>query len=319
MYAQKKIALVIPAYNEERLIQPTLKEAPSLIDSIYVVDDCSTDNMPAVVRDLAKQDSRINLIQHTVNSGPGRAIINGYKKAFADGADIVVVVGGDYQMPYEQVSNLLDPIVLDQADYTKGNRFMVSEGLWEVVPASMPKLRLAGNMIITILTKFASGYYKVADVVDGFTAISKNAYQRINWNEAWGGYGYPMDFLIRLNAKGLRVRDVPRRPIYIAGERQSQIKGVSYALKVSPMLLKGFFWRLWNKYVLWDFHPVFLFFMAGLLMLPLGLLFGVYLIWSQWAGYGVSGPRAVLCALLIISGLQFLLYALLIDMEEGKS
>jgi hypothetical protein len=127
-----------------------------------------------------------------------------------------------------------------------------------------------------------------------------------------------MDFLIRLNAYGLRVKDVPRRAIYLPGERQSQIKGLRYALRVSPMLLHGFFWRLWNKYVLWDFHPLVFFYYASMLLLPVGFLYGLYLVWQQWVGIGVSGPRAILCALLIITGLQFLLFAMLFDMEEGK-
>jgi len=137
----------------------------------------------------------------------------------------------------------------------------------------MPATRLFGNMLITVLTKIASGYFKIADVVDGFTAISREALEAVDWDRTWAGYGYPMDFLIRLNAHGLRVRDVPRRAIYLAGERQSQIKGTRYALRVTPMLVRGFFWRLWNKYVLWDFHPLVFFYFFGLTLLPLGVAF----------------------------------------------
>src|SRR5262245_20273811 len=103
-----------------------------------------------------------------------------------------------------------------------------------------------------------------------------------------------MDFLIRLNAYRLRVLDVPRRAIYLPGERQSQIKSFRYALKVSPMLMRGFFWRLWTKYILWDFHPLVFFFLLGIVLLPSGLLFGFYLVIQQIAGIGVSGPRAIL-------------------------
>ena len=318
MYCDKRIALVIPAHNEERLIRPTLEHVPDLIDKIIVVDDASTDNMPAVVQECMAVDPRIEMIRHERNRGPGGAIITGYKRVLEGNYDIAVVCGGDFQMPLEQVTNLLDPLIRGEADYTKGNRFMIRDGLWETIPETMPKTRLVGNMIITILTKIASGYYKVADVVDGFTAITREALERVNWDRAWPGYGYPMDFLIRLNAHGLRVKDVPRRAIYLPGERQSQIKGLRYALRVSPMLLRGFFWRLWNKYVLWDFHPLVFFYFAGMTLLPAGFLYGLYLVWQQWMGIGVSGPRAIFCALLIITGLQFLLFAMLFDMEEGK-
>ncbi len=318
MYCDKRIALVIPAYNEERLIRLTLEQVPSLIDRVIVVDDDSLDDTVAVVQACQAADPRIELIRHEVNRGPGAAIVSGYQRVLAGDYDIAVVCGGDNQMPLEQVTNLLDPLVRGEADYTKGNRFMQRAGSLAMIPGDMPWTRVVGNMLITILTKIASGYYKVADVVEGFTAISREALERVDWERAWPGYGYPMDFLVRLNAHGLRVKDVPRQAIYLPGERQSQIKGLRYALRVSPMLLRDFFWRLWNRYVLWDFHPLVFFYGAGLFLLPAGVLFGLYLVWQQWVGIGVSGPRAVLCALLIITGLHFLLFAMLFDMEEGK-
>jgi hypothetical protein len=155
------------------------------------------------------------------------------------------------------------------------------------------------------------------DVVDGYTAINRNALETIDWDSAWHGYGYPMDFLIRLNAYGFRVKDIPRRAIYLPGERQSQIKGLRYALRVSPMLVRGFFWRLWNKYVLWNFHPLVFFYYTGLVLFPLGILMGLWLVYEQIIGVGVSGPRAILDALLIITGLQFLLFAMMFDMQES--
>jgi hypothetical protein len=220
-------------------------------------------------------------------------------------------------MPLEQMPRLLDPLLDDEADYTKGNRFMLHRQALREVPGNMPKTRLFGNMLISATTKIASGYYKIADVVDGYTAITREAIDIVDWDQAWQGYGYPMDFLIRLNAYGLRVKDVRRRAIYLPGERQSQIKGLRYALRVSPMLIRGFFWRLFNKYVLWDFHPLIFFFVAGLILFPLGLTFGFFLVGQQIVGIGVSGPRATLAALLIITGVQFLLFAMLFDMQEG--
>jgi glycosyltransferase involved in cell wall biosynthesis len=257
------------------------------------------------------------LIQHECNTGPGGAIITGYERALAEGYDIAVACGGDNQMPLEQMPALLDPLIADAADYTKGNRFMLRGGALAMVPSNMPKIRLLGNMLITITTKIASGYYKIADVVEGYTAITREALERVDWSKAWKRYGYPMDFLIRLNAYGLRVRDVPRRAIYLPGERQSQIKGLRYALRVSPMLIRGFFWRLFTRYLLWDFHPLVFFYTLGMTLLPLGVLYGFYLVWQQLVGIGVSGPRAVLSALLIIAGLQFLFFAMLFDMQES--
>ena len=169
MYRDKKIALVIPAYNEEKLIKPTLENVPDTIDRIYVVDDKSPDNQNEVILKCAEKDLRIHLLRHEINQGPGGAIITGYLESSKDGYDITVVVGGDYQMPLEEVSHFLDPIIDGKVDYTKGNRFLLSK--LEDTLQKMPKIRLFGNWLITALTKISSGFYKIMDVVDGYTAI----------------------------------------------------------------------------------------------------------------------------------------------------
>ena len=314
MYREKRIALVIPVYNEEKLIRPTLEEIPECIDKIYVVDDSSSDQTVQAIQEATQIDQRIELLQHDQNLGPGQAIITGYLKSTRDGYDITVVIGGDHQMPLNEVERFLDPLIDGQADYAKGNRFL----LWDITRQKMPKIRILGNILITALTKIASGYYKIMDVVDGYTAITKKAIDVIDWSKAWKKYGYPMDFMIRLNAYGLRIKDVPRTPIYLEGERQSQIKGLSYALGVSPMLIRGFFWRMVFKYIYRDFHPLVFFFFSGMILLPFGILFGMYLIYQQFNGVGVTGPRAIVCALSIITGLQFLLFGMWFDMEASK-
>jgi glycosyltransferase involved in cell wall biosynthesis len=313
MYKDRKISLVIPAYREEKLIRPTLENVPQLIDRVYVVDDRSPDNQNEVILDCAKRDPRIVLLKHEVNQGPGGAIITGYLKSNEDGFDIAVVVGGDYQMPLEQVANFLDPLIEDRADYTKGNRFLIEGNVFE----DMPKIRQLGNALISLITKIASGYYRVYDVVDGYTAISRHAISMINWKKAWKRYGYPMDFLIRLNAYGLRVLDIPRRAIYLKGERQSQIKGFNYFVKVSPMLLRGFFWRLFKRYLLRDFHPLLPFYLSGIILFPAGLIWSCYLLWRQFTGWGVSGPQATLSALMLIIGFFSIGFAMLMDMSNN--
>lgn len=317
MYREQRIALVIPAHNEEKLIGQTLDSVPALVDSIYVVDDGSTDNTKGVVSEWTERGRCVELLRHETNRGPGAAIITGYKRALAGDVDIVVVVGGDNQMPLDQMTLFLDPLVEGRADYAKGNRFMRRHQAIASIPPVMPKNRLIGNAIISGLTKAASGYYKIADVVDGYTAINREALEAIDWDRAWRGYGYPMDFLIRLNAYDFRVKDIPRRAIYLPGERQSQIKGMRYAIRVSPMLVRGFFWRLWSKYILWNFHPLVFFYLAGLALTFSGLVMGAWLVYLQATGIGVSGPKAILDALLIITGIQFLLFGMLFDMQES--
>jgi|TARA_B100000809_G_scaffold148205_1_gene145678 glycosyltransferase involved in cell wall biosynthesis len=314
VYRNQKIGLSIPAYNEERLIGPTLDSIPDFVDVVYVVNDCSQDDTAKIIGERAVNDPRIVLVSHEQNQGVGQAIITGYLRASESGCDICVVTGGDHQMPMEQIPQLLDPIVDGAADYSKGNRFLMPDDGLE----DMPMTRMLPNAMISFMTKMASGYYKIFDVVDGFTAISKRAIDLVDWDIAWKGYGYPMDFLVRMNAYGLRVVDVPRRAIYLEGERQSQIKGFPYLVKVSGMLVRDFFWRLFTRYLIRDFHPLFFFYFFGLLFLPMGVIYGGFLIYQQIAGIGVSGPRSVVCALMIMMGLQFLLFAMLYDMEESK-
>ena len=318
MYREKRIALVIPAYNEAKLIKPTLEGVPAQIDKVFVVDDKSPDNQNEIILQCAEKDSRIMLLKHEVNQGPGGAIITGYLQASKENYEIVVVVGGDNQMPLNEVRKFLDPIIDGKADYTKGNRFLL--GQLDDTLAKMPKIRLIGNWMITMLTKIASGYYKIMDFVDGYTAISKHAIDLIDWSKAWKKYGYPMDFVIRMNAYSLRVMDIPRTAIYLPGERQSQIKGFRYFLHVTPMLMRGFFWRLKFKYLYRDFHPLFLFYLLGFFCLFIGGGFGGYLLLDKlfWGGFNVTGPRAIFSALFILSGIQFTLFAMLFDMEEGQ-
>lgn len=314
MYRDKKISLVIPAYNEERLIGPTLDAATDVIDHIYVVDDCSTDGMAEVVKARAEADPRIEYICHEVNSGVGQGIITGYLKSSEDGYDIAVVVGGDNQMPLEVVNTLLDPVIDGEADYVKGNRFMEA-GL---ALDTMPKTRLIPNAIISMLTKISSGFGDTYDVVDGYTAISKKAIDTINWDLAWKGYGYPMDFLMRINAYGFHLKDVPRRAIYLPGERQSQIKGLQYFCRVTPMLVKNFFFRIFRRYIIRDFHPLVFFYLCGILLLPSSCLYSFWLVLKQVAGVGVSGSQAVLAALGMLMGMQFIMFAMIFDLQSSK-
>jgi len=318
VYREKKISLVIPAYNEEKLIKPTLENIPDIIDRVYVVDDCSPDNQNEVILECTQKDRRIELLKHESNQGPGGAIITGYMKSSEDGYDIAVVVGGDNQMPLDEVNRFLDPIIDEKVDYTKGNRFLLSH-LNDTLE-KMPTSRLIGNWIITALTKIASGYYKIFDVVDGYTAISKKAIDTIDWSQAWKKYGYPMDFLIRLNGYGFKTADVPRTSIYLPGEQQSQIKGFRYALTVSPMLIRTFFWRLKFRYIYLDFHPLVIFYLLGLCLAPIGVLSGIFLLIDKLflGGYSVTGPRSILVALTVLSGFQFLLFGMFFDMEESK-
>jgi len=239
VYKGKRISLTIPAYNEERLIIPTIMGIPDFVDKVFVIDDGSKDLTPELVQRL--DDPKISLIKLEKNQGVGNAIKVGYIASLQHNIDIVAVVGADHQFDLEQLSLLLDPIVNDEADYTKGNRFLVD------AKEVMPNKRYFGNIFLSILTRMASGVHTIFDTQDGFTAISKKVIETVDWNLFWDGYGYVSDFIIKIAAYGFRIKDVPRRSIYLEGEKQSKIVISKYIKRNLSMILKGWLWRKFHQ------------------------------------------------------------------------
>ncbi len=240
MYRGNRIAVVIPVYNEERFIGGTVEQVPPFADEIYVIDDGSCDNTANVVNTLVRP--RVRLIQHERNKGLGAAMSTGYKAALADKMDIVVKIDGDGQMPLELLEYLVAPIAEGKADYTKGDRLSNPE-----YRKGMPRFRLFGNLLLTWLTRVASGYKRLSDPQNGYTAISRKALEKINIDWIFPYYGAANDVLIQLGANNLRVRDIPM-PAKYGGERSS-IKYLVYIPRVSSLLLRRFVWRLWRKYI----------------------------------------------------------------------
>ena len=190
MYKNESIGVVVPAYNEEKLIAETLKGMPPEADRIYVVDDTSTDSTRQVAESIT--DPRICVLSNGYNQGVGAAIVTGYKKALEENMDVAVVMAGDNQMGTQYLPDLLDPIISGKADYTKGNRLTRLSHT-----KGMSKWRLFGNWLLTLLTKVASGYWRIGDPQNGYTAITRDALKRIDLDKVYPRYGYPNDMLVK--------------------------------------------------------------------------------------------------------------------------
>jgi glycosyltransferase involved in cell wall biosynthesis len=244
MLKGQRITLIAIAFNEEKLIVPTIKAVPDYVDNILIVDDCSTDSTPDLVKEYASIDPRVHLIRHKQNRGPGGAIISGYLWFYLQGDDIAVVVGGDNQMDQNEMVRFILPLTEKRADYCKGNRFLVDAF------SVMPLTRLVGNISLSLMTVFFSGYWGIFDTQDGYTSISRDTVGRIDWRKFFEGYGYVSDFIIRMKPFGIRIEDVPRRSIYLPGERQSQIKIAKYVRKFFPLWMSALKGRLSKT-----FHP----------------------------------------------------------------
>ena len=190
MYKNKSIGIVVPAYNEEKLIAETLKSMPPDADRIYVVDDASVDATRQFAESIT--DPQICVLGNDHNQGVGAAIVTGYKKALEENMDVVVVMAGDNQMSAQYLPDLLGPIISGKADYTKGNRLTRLSHT-----KGMSKWRLFGNLLLTLLTKVASRYWRIGDPQNGYTAITRDALKRIDLDKVYPRYGYPNDMLVK--------------------------------------------------------------------------------------------------------------------------
>ncbi len=306
----KRVAVVVPAHDEEALIGVTVAGIPEFVDRILVVDDASRDGTAAAVRALA--DPRVELVARESNGGVGAAIVSGYERALEQGLDVVCVMAADNQMDPDDLITLVEPVARGEVDYAKANR-LVSGEAWQLIP----RTRYLGNAILSLLTKIASGYWHVADSQTGYTAISRAMLAQLDLGRIYRRYGFPNDMLVHLNVWNARVRDFPSRPVYGVGET-SGIRLRSVVPRISWLLVKGFFWRLREKYVIRDFHPLVFFYGLGLLMTLAGLLLGVVEVILRLMGNEITTPTIVLVALLLISGSQFTLFAMWFDMESNK-
>jgi glycosyltransferase involved in cell wall biosynthesis len=312
MLENKKLAVVVPAYAEETQIGQVIRTMPAWVDTIIVVDDCSPDGTVAAVQSLMPEFAKVVLLQHSVNQGVGGAIVTGYKYARDHGFDVTVVMAGDGQMAPADLPAVAGPVARGEVDYCKGNRLFTGEAYGKI-----PKVRYFGNAALSLLTKVASGYWHVADSQTGYTAINLRMLSLVDWNLAYKRYGCPNDYLVRLNIYNAKVRDVPIKPVYGVGEK-SKIRLYKVIPRISLLLVRLFIKRMFQKYVIRDFHPLVLFYAMSFALLTPGLILGV----ADLCYRVLRGPVAVTSVLfdvfLLVSGIQFGLFAMFMDMEVNK-
>jgi glycosyltransferase involved in cell wall biosynthesis len=306
----KRVGVVIPAYEEEALVGETIAGVPDFVDRIIVVDDHSSDATSERV--LALANPRVRLIRHERNQGVGAAIVTGYHAAVEEALDVTAVMAADNQMDPDDLRTLVEPVARGEVDYAKANRLFTGQA-WQQIP----HYRYLGNAALSLLTKIASGYWHVADSQSGYTAVSLQMLRQLDLDRIYKRYGFPNDMLVHLNVWNARVRDFPSRPIYGVGER-SGIRLRRVVPTISWLLVKGFFWRMLQKYVIRDFHPLVFFYIFGIFMGVLGLALGILEVVLRILGNQLTAGSAVLVALLLIFGAQFTLFAMWFDMESNK-
>ncbi len=310
MLEGKRVAVVVPAFDEERLIGTMLSGIPEFVDRVFVVDDASRDGTAEGAR--ASGDPRVEVISHERNQGVGAAILTGYRHALDEGIDVTCVMAGDNQMDPDDLEAIAAPVVRGEVDYAKANRLFTGRA-WELIPHT----RYLGNAVLSLLTKIASGYWHIADSQSGYTAIGRPTLELLDLDRIYKRYGFPNDMLVHLNVINARVRDVPSRPVYGVGET-SGIRLRRVIPAISWLLTKAFFWRMREKYVIRDFHPLVFFWVFGILFSLLGIVLGATVTILRILGNELTVATVVLVALFLIAGLLFTLFAMLFDMESNR-
>lgn len=257
-FKDKNIAVIVPAYNEEKLIKKTLLNIPDYIDKIFVVDDCSSDSTNSIIKKFIETVSRdIELITNEVNRGVGYSIKKGYTKSISSKADIAVVMAGDNQMDPKYLPSLLDPLIEDGINYSKGNRLRHKDR------KKMPLFRRFGNNLLTFINKISTGFWNISDPQNGYTAIKVDSINKLDLSNVYDRYGYCNDILIEANVHNLNVVDVNMPPVY--QDERSDIRIGNYIVSLSYLLTKGFFRRIHIKYGGNNFNPILVIFYLSLI------------------------------------------------------
>jgi dolichol-phosphate mannosyltransferase len=305
----QNIAVVIPSYRVTQHILEVLGGIGPEVSQIFVVDDACPDSSGDFVEEHSK-DKRVKVLRHTENQGVGGAVITGYRAALEAGADIVVKVDGDGQMNPALIPNLIAPILAGEADYAKGNRFDSLEDLYE-----MPRVRILGNAVLSLWSKQSTGYWRITDPTNGFTAIHRKALENIHLDKLRKTYFFESDMLFRLSIINAVVTDVPMKAVY--GDEKSHLKIrkvlVEFPFRHTVNLLKRVFYRYYLRE--WSIASIELPF--GLSLLVFGLWFGIAsFIDASGAGRATTAGQVTVAAIGIILGVQFLLSFLAYDVQS---
>lgn len=304
-----RIHVVIPAYKVERHILDLLPRIGAEVEKIWVVDDACPNKSGELVQ-KSTADDRVTVLFNQENLGVGGAVTSGYKAALEAGADVVVKLDGDGQMHPEDISTLIRPIELGEADYTKGNRFDSLDDLY-----LMPRIRIFGNAVLSLWSKLSSGYWGVTDPTNGFTAIHRSVLSKLELGKVSKRYFFESDMLFRLNISGAVVEDVALPARY--GDEKSNLKIrkvlVEFPLKFTMNLIKRIFYRYYlREWSIASFE------------LPLSIGLGIFGAWfgissflaASDAGRATTAGQATIASLAIILGVQLMLSFLAYDIQS---
>ena len=282
----------------------------------YVLKELSEEEKafytPQKIHNGRGRKGRIVLIQHLQNSGVGASIASGYKWCKDHLIDCTAVIAGDGQMDPGELENICMPVIENNIDYVKANRLKHRSAFFVI-----PKIRFFGNSILSLLTKIASGYWRVSDTQAGYTAISLSALGAIRIYKIYKRYGCPNDILVKLNIAFCTIKEIESKPVYNIGEK-SKMNELRVVPKISWLLIKSFWKRLYVKYLFRDFHPLFILYNFGFISILGSLPFGIQIIRAVPMGISLQWQFFAIFAILLVLGIQFITLAMWMDMMDNE-
>ncbi len=304
-----ELAVVIPCYKVTKHVLGVIQAIPPIVSKIYAVDDCCPDGSGKLIQEQCT-DARVSVLFNPVNKGVGGAVMAGYQEAIKDGIKIVVKIDGDGQMNPALIVDFIDPIIFGEADYTKGNRFYDLEEIHQ-----MPKIRLFGNAVLSLMNKISSGYWDLFDPTNGYTAIHVDALKKLPLAKISERYFFESDMLFRLNTIRAKVVDIPMSAHYADEESQLRISQV-----ISDFLwknIKNTIKRIFYNYFLRDMSIASIELVVGCLLLMFGICYGG-IHWLESAARNIATPAGtvMLAVVPLIIGVQLILSFLAYDIES---
>lgn len=313
MYRNLEVAVVIPCYNEEKLIEKTVKKIPDFVDHIITVNDASKDSTLKKLKAISKSNSKVIVVNLIDNQGVGGALINGYNFVLENTkATVIGVVAGDDQFDTTYLQPMMDDLIDQKADYVKASRFFHREAF-----KKMPKYRQFGNVFISLLTKFSTGYYSITDITNGCGFLRRSTIEKVNFSIVERRYDYETSMLTALSIANAKVIDHAVPAHY--GEETSNINLIPTALRNLRAVWIGFWRRIYYKYVFFGFHPIALFLFSGVFIFSFGILFGLYLLINKMATGSTPTTASVMISILpVILGFQLILTAFSMDVTNEQ-
>ena len=217
-----KVAVLLPAYNEEVAIASMILLSERYADEVIVIDDGSTDRT-AEVSEIAGA----TVLRHKINQGKGVALKTGF--AYAKDYDIIVTIDADGQHNPSEIPLLIKPIEDDEADLVNGSRYLNGQD------TSTPKYRRVGQTVLDTATNIASGV-KLTDSQSGFRAFSSKCFKYFNFDPE--GFGIESDMLIEASENNLRIVEVEITVRYDVNTTRANpvIQGLSVLLRVLELM-----------------------------------------------------------------------------------